>query len=67
MSEREMIKESHEKIQKEFIDNSVNDNNWVALESKTSLLLDTARTKLDSNDELITEIEKTLKVIQGKI
>ena len=63
MNQKERIKESLEKIKKEYIDNLINGNDWVELESKTSLLLDIAKIKLDSEDELITEIEKMLKAI----
>jgi hypothetical protein len=66
MNNKESIIESIEKIKAEYLDNKKNGNNWVALESKTTTLLDIARKILDSNDELIKEIENTLKAIKSE-
>lgn len=66
MNNKESIKESIEKIKTEYLDNKKSGNNWVALESKTTILLDIARKKLDSKDELIKEIENTLKAIKSE-
>lgn len=66
MNNRESIKESIGKIKDEYLDNKTNGNNWVALESKTITLLDIARKELESNDELIKEIENTLKAIKSE-
>ena len=66
MSNKERIKESIEKIKGEYLDNIKNGSNWVALESKITTLLDIARKELDYKDELIKEIENTLKAIKSK-
>ena len=66
MSNKERIKESIEKIKGEYLDNIKNGNNWVALESKITTLLDIARKELNYKDELIKEIENTLKTIKSK-
>lgn len=66
MNNRESIKESIGKIKDEYLDNKTNGNNWVALESKTITLLDIAKKELESNDELIKEIENTLKAIKSE-
>lgn len=59
-------KESIEKIKGEYLDHKKNGNNWVALESKITTLLDIARKELDSKGELIKEMEHTLKATKSK-
>ncbi len=64
---REIIEESLNSIRERLMQNLVNNEQfWVGLEGQILLLQNISNVVLESNDELINEIENTRQIIQSR-
>ena len=67
---REIIKKALERIKSEYLQNNVNiinpEINWVGLEGKIYILSEIAKELLETEDEVLREIENVANIISNK-